>query len=197
MIRAATAIALLLGVGCGTSTSAGDTSGGGSLGAGGSSSAGTGAGGTPGTGGSSGTPGGFDSIWKRASAKVYGIDTAAPTIPVFDTVTLPPTNVQGTLDGRTTDIYEQIKDDQLITYAFISGDVVYYRAKLPLMKAGTDGYLSILGDASRTFLLKNGQLTETVSVIWGTGNLSATTTFNAYNDPFPPSQWPTQAVDLP
>ena len=146
---------------------------------------------TTGTGGGAG----FDGIWKRSSASVSFIDTTAPVPQPPKMVDIPPTTPLLN-DGREADLYQQISNDKLITYAYVAGDPGYFRIEQALTKSG-DSYSIIVGASQHVYKMDKGHLTGTVLLQLGTTIVTSEGTYVKYDGAFPPSTWPTAVLELP
>jgi hypothetical protein len=181
---------------CGGSSGSGPSDGGtglsstgsGFTGSTGSSSTGT----TTGTGGGAG----FDGVWKRASASVTVIDTMAPLAGMGPKEVQIPATTPLPADGREADLYQQISNDKLITYAYLAGDPGYFRIEQPLTQSG-DTYLLAVGTNQQTYKMDKGHLAATVVLLLGTMLVTSEATFVKYDGAFPPSTWPTAVLELP
>lgn len=187
------------GCGGGSSPAAVDAASGGSAGSSGSagsagSGGGAGMGGGAGGAGGSSAPGGFDSIWRRASADLLITESTNPGLPRQGTITFP-ASVPLPGDGRAVEMYEQIKDDALITYAYVAGEGVYYRFSQPATHL-EDTYLVPGKGGAHLFELKEGRLVDQSSQVLGTTLLVSTATYERYTGTFPPASWPTQMVEV-
>ena len=173
----------------GTSGAAGSSGTLASTGSGTTGSTGTGAGGS-----GSSDPGAFDSIWKRQSARVNVIDPAAPSTPSNVLVNLPAT-ITEPVDGRELDMYQQILNDKLLTFAYRTGDSAYYRIEQPATKIN-DSYIAGSSGTTYMFTIMDGRLVDQTSSSLGSGVYISEATYVKYAGAFPPSTWPAQVIDF-
>ncbi len=145
--------------------------------------------------------GSFDSLWKRAASKISLIDTADPTKISSVDVALPDTLPDGT-SGQEIDAYQKIEASQLVTYAFRTGDSVYYRFARALQKADDATYVATYdgsltsGQDTHIFTIEAGQLVDQGTSQAGTLVISTQATYTRYSGAFPPSNWPAKMVEV-
>jgi hypothetical protein len=145
-------------------------------------------------GGSNGsTAGGFDALWKRASVEINYLDTAAPGIPRNATADYPATHKEP-MDGREFEVYQQFKDDKLVTYAFFTGDSGYYRMQQATLKTD-DGYVLQAANATHLYTIEDGVLVDSSTETVGTAIVYSDVTHKKYEGVFPPPTWPSRVVE--
>jgi hypothetical protein len=148
-------------------------------------------------GSTSSTPGTFDSIWKQASSDVLALDTASTSIPKQATVSVP--GLYSVPDADMDDdveVYQSIQNDELFTYAYVSGAQSHYLIKSPLSGAGGIYSYALGSKFSGIFQLQNGILTFIASFSVGTLVGSTTTRYEKFVGDFPPPAWPSEEVVL-
>jgi hypothetical protein len=152
-------------------------------------------GGSPGgSGGGSGS--GYGAYWKQASAEVTVIDSASPTTFTNKTYDIPAL-VHDDVYGVDIDAYQQIKGGELVTYAFRSGDTVYYRTVQPLQDDGSGGYVLVNDTGtSHYYTLEDGALVDTSSELLGEFVTSSTVKFTPLTGAFPPAGWPSKMIEV-
>jgi hypothetical protein len=138
------------------------------------------------------TPGDFSAFWRQKSAKVQLTDPNVPAAPQMGTVQLPSKVTYAEYD-QDLEIFEQLKDDQLVIYANAGGSA-YYRVTRPALK-GKDTYSLLDGGNLTFFEIKAGVLQETQIRTFGSKAAVTTITFEKYADDFPPADWPADVIE--
>lgn len=139
-----------------------------------------------------GPRGDADSFWKRARAELTVIPSDG-SMPVLGEVDLPATLTLPT-DGRQVDVYVQVSDDALVTWAWIEGDAVHHRWTEPLTRF-EDTWMGGSAEVTRMFALDDGYLVETTTQLLVDTQVLSVATHVALDGAFPPAGWPTDRVD--
>jgi hypothetical protein len=157
-------------------------------GSGNSSSGGTESGGP-------GEAGDFASIWRRSSAELTLIDAANPVATKSINLDIP---AKVTHDEYATDVelFEQIKDEQLIVYAHYEDAEIYYRVVTPLQKADDTYILQSSAGLSGMYSLQDGALKLSQTQATEAKVVLSETLYEIYAGDFPPADWPTEVVEL-
>lgn len=144
----------------------------------------------------SGEPGDFGSIWRRVSAEVLTIEAGSGTgVPETSEIEFPAkvTDAQYETD---VEVFEQLKDGELIVYAHYDDSQVYFRLRLPAQRL-EDGYYRTSSDGSTSsYTLEDGALKLMQTQGSGTLAVITTTYYAKYEQDFPPADWPSEVVDV-
>lgn len=142
-------------------------------------------------------PGVLSDYWKQVSAEFLSLDISQPLARFDETTADIPALVPDPIDGLDTDVYYQIVDGQLVTYAYRSGETVYYRLTQALLEVDETSYaLTASGGIEQHFYtLEAGFLVDTGSLLVGQMQVSSTTRYRKLNGSFPPSSWPTTMLE--
>jgi hypothetical protein len=198
LARATALGACVLGlvVACGGDDSSKAEPGVGGDGSGNTGNTGTGNTGSGNTGGNTSAENGeFGSIWKQLKSEVLVYDTESGGLPKNHELDMPALYPVPETD-REVEMYVSIKDDQLVTYAFVQGTTSYYVVKSELLGSADDGYaFSELGH-SGNYLIDDGVLMRTDTFGSNTSFATTQTTYQKYTGDFPPQDWPTEVVEL-
>jgi hypothetical protein len=145
--------------------------------------------------GGPGEPGDFGAIWRRASAELTLIDATNPAATKSINLDIPN---KVTHDEYETDVelFEQIKDDQLIVYAHYEDAEIYYRVVTPLQKADDTYILQSGAGLSGMYSLEDGVLKLSQTQATETKVVLSETLYENYAGDFPPADWPTEVVEL-
>jgi hypothetical protein len=142
--------------------------------------------------------GGFGDFWKQASTELLSVDPTKPSQFNSQTIDIPAL-LPDPADGLDTDIYQQFVGDQLVTYAYRSGETVYYRLTQAASKVDDTTYILLTSDGtdSHLYTLEAGLLVDTGSYVFDQIPVTRTTRFRKLTSSFPPSNWPTTMVEGP
>jgi hypothetical protein len=145
--------------------------------------------------GGSGEPGDFGSIWRRERAELTLIDAMSPAATKSIELDIPN---KVTHDEYETDVelFEQIKDDQLIVYAHYDDSEIYYRVVSPLQQADDSYILQSSAGLSGMYSIEEGALKLSQTQATETQVVLSETFYENYTGDFPPADWPTEVVEL-
>jgi hypothetical protein len=155
-----------------------------------------GTGNTGNTGNASGgqAAGDLASVWRQATGQISVLDSQAPGPPEIIDFDIPATVTDPQYDAEV-ELFQQLKDEQLVLYAHYGDADVYYRVTRPATES--DGGF-VVDDASSVsvFTLDDGVLTQQQTRSIGSKVVFATITFQKYDADFPPADWPSEVVEL-
>ena len=136
--------------------------------------------------------GDFGAIWRQKSAEVVVIDMANP-IPETVNVEIP-SSLPFPESDREVELFEQFKDGQHLTYAWVQGAPDYYRITAQTI-GSDDAYVVQQGDSVRTFAMEHGNLYSITSLAIEATIIQSYTRYAEYKGTFPPDEWPSNVVD--
>ena len=140
-----------------------------------------------------GATGTFGDVWERASTDLTVINQSTGSL---ETKELAGAQIiPWPEDGEPLEVFIQIVDDQLVSHVWQQGEPIYHTLYEPLMVVDDETYMRLSADTSRSFSISDGHLFEVSQQAFGDTVVLSQITYGAHQGAFPPSTWPTQALE--